>query len=234
VRAKTAALLGAPLILTGCTGVLDDRARFAGAAGPNADYAVPVQSMEDRRFATVVRQRYDFSCGSAALATLLRYHYGGAQDEEQVFRGMWAEGDQEQIRRLGFSLLDMKRYLASAGHKADGFEVTLDEVAKAGVPGIALINLNGYRHFVVVKGVSDEEVLVGDPALGLKPMKRDAFTKAWNGIYFALNDSLGRGRSTFNRNSQWAQFSRAPTGAGFTDPISQQALMLSAPFYRDF
>lgn len=234
MRLQTASLLLATVLLPGCAASVEGTSRFAGTAGAIGDYSVPVQSMEDRRFASVIRQRYDFSCGSAALATLLRYHYGGRQDEAQVFRGMWAEGDRAQIRRLGFSLLDMKRFLASAGHKADGFEVTLDEVAKAGVPGIALINLNGYRHFVVVKGVSDEEVLVGDPALGLKPMRRDAFAKAWNGIYFALNDSLERGRSTFNRDSQWAQFARAPVGAGFTDPISQQALMLTAPFYRDF
>ena len=231
---RSAALLAAGAALTGCTAAVDGPARFAGAAGPAGDYAVPVESVEDRRFASVVRQRYDFSCGSAALATLLRYHYGKMGGEEQVFRGMWAEGDRAQIRRLGFSLLDMKRYLASIGHKADGFEVTLDEVAQAGVPGIALINLDGYRHFVVVKGVSDQEVLVGDPALGLRPMRREAFTKAWNGIYFALNDSLARGRASFNRGVQWAQVPRAPAGAGFTDPISQQALMLSAPFYRDF
>lgn len=190
--------------------------------------------MEDRRFATVIRQRYDFSCGSAALATLLRYHYGGAQDEEAVFRGMWTEGDRAQIRRLGFSLLDMKRYLSTLGYKADGFQVTLDEVAKAGVPGIALINLNGYKHFVVVKGVSDDEVLAGDPALGLKPIPRAEFQKAWNGVYFALNTNLKRGRSAFNRDAQWAAFSRAPIGSAFTEPLSQQALMLTAPFHRDF
>ncbi len=234
MRFSAAWLLTAIALLPGCAASIDGPARFAGAAAAVGDYSIPVQSMEDRRFASVVRQRYDFSCGSAALATLLRYHYGGRQDEAEVFRGMWAEGDRAQIRRLGFSLLDMKRYLASAGHKADGFEVSLDEVAKAGVPGIALINLNGYRHFVVVKGVSADEVLVGDPALGLKPMRREAFAKAWNGIYFALNDRIERGRSTFNRDAQWAQFSRAPVGANFTDPVSQQALMLTAPFYRDF
>ena len=234
MRARAAFLLPASLLLHACGATINGPARFAVTTGLGGDYAVPVQSIEDRRFATVVRQRYDFSCGSAALATLLRYHYGGRHGEEQVFRGMWAEGDREQIRRLGFSLLDMKRFLAANGHKADGFQVTLDEVAEAGVPGIVLINLNGYRHFVVVKGVSDHEVLVGDPALGLKAMDREAFTKAWNGIYFALNESLDRGRASFNRDSQWAQFSRAPVGSGFTDPISQQALMLSAPYYRDF
>ena len=231
---RVIALICASAFLPSCASSVESGTNFAGAATAIGDFRVPVQSIEDRRYASVVRQRYDFSCGSAAVATLLRYHYAGKQDEEQVFRGMWARGDRDQIRRLGFSLLDMKRYLATLGYEADGFEVTLDEVAEAGVPGIALINLNGYRHFVVVKGVSSEEVLVGDPALGLKPMPIEDFKKAWNGVYFALNNDLQRGRSTFNRDKQWASFSRAPVGSGFTDPLSQQALMLTAPFYRDF
>ena len=204
------------------------------STGPVGDFAVPVQSFEDRRFASVVRQKYDFSCGSAALATLLRYHYALNQDEEASFRGMWAAGDQAQIRRVGFSLLDMKRHLATLGYQADGFKVTLDEIAEAGVPGIALIDINGYKHFVVVKGVSPDEVLVGDPALGLKTMSTGDFKAAWNGIYFALNSKLDVGRRNFNNAAAWSRFARAPTGAGFTDPVSQQALMLTAPFLRDF
>jgi hypothetical protein len=227
------ACIGA-LLLSGCQSALPDQTAFTGNLGPVGDLRVPLESVEQRRYATVVRQRYDFSCGSAALATLLRFHYGLGQDEADVFRGMWAKGNREQIRRLGFSLLDMKRYLASIGYEADGFEVTLDEVAKAGVPGIALINLNGYRHFVVVKGVAGGEVLVGDPALGLKTMEAAAFGKAWNGVYFALNSKLDTGRAHFNRDAQWAQYARAPTGAAFTRPLSQQALMLTTPFFREF
>lgn len=210
------------------------KAAISVPTGGIGEFAVPVQSVEDRRFASVVRQKYDFSCGSAALATLLRYHYGVDQDEADTFRGMWAAGDRAQIRKVGFSLLDMKRHLAKLGYQSDGFKVSLEDVAKAGVPGVALINLKGYKHFVVVKGVSAEEILVGDPALGLKTMPVAEFNSAWNGIYFALNSKLETGRRNFNNDLVWSRFARAPTGTGFSDPLSQQALMLTAPFYRDF
>lgn len=224
-------LLGSGLALAGCAGDLSHSPAFAGNAGPIGDFAIPVKSVEERRYETVIRQKYDFSCGSAALATLLRYHYGStSHDEESAFRGMWVAGDRDQIRRLGFSLLDMKLYLSKLGYKADGFEVSLDEISKAGVAGIALLNLNGYKHFVVVKGISDDEVLVGDPALGLKTMRHAEFKAAWNGVYFAVNSHAERGRAAFNRDVQWAAFSRAPIGSGFTDPLSQQALALTAPF----
>ena len=231
---RSMAAMSSALWLGACSMNSDLPTALSVSTGPVGDFAIPIQSFEDRRFATVVRQKYDFSCGSAALATLLRYHYALDQNEEASFRGMWAAGDRAQIRRVGFSLLDMKRHLAKLGFRADGFKVDLDQIAKAGVPGIALINLNGYKHFVVVKGVSPTEILVGDPALGLKTMPIAEFKTAWNGIYFALNSSLDTGRRNFNSDAAWSRFARAPTGAGFTDPVSQQALMLTAPFYRDF
>lgn len=224
----------AAMLLSGCATGPMGPSTLSLTGGSTGDFAVPLRSFEDQRFVTVVRQKYDFSCGSAALATLLRYHYGLSQDEESTFRGMWAAGDRAQIRRVGFSLLDMKRHLAKLGLRADGFQVSLPEIAKAGVPGIALINVNGYKHFVVVKGLSDGEVLVGDPALGLKTMSAAEFGKSWNGIYFALNSELERGRKNFNNAAAWSRYARAPTGAGFVDPVSQQALMLTAPFLRDF
>ena len=147
---------------------------------------------------------------------------------------MWRSGDRAQIQKLGFSLMDMKRYLTASGIVSEGYQVTLDQMEAGGVPGIALIELNGYRHFVVVKGINERELLIGDPALGLRTMPRKEFTAAWNGIYFIVDQDTRVGRRTFNRDSQWAAFSRAPVGAEFAHPLSQQALTLTAPFIRDF
>lgn len=226
--------VGAALaLLAGCASPVEGGAYFVDAAGPAGDFALPLQSVEDRRFTGVVRQRYDFSCGSAALATLLHYHYDFVVREDTAFRGMWLNGDRDQIRRVGFSLLDMKRWLASRGLSADGYQVSLDEIARTGVPGIALIAVKNYRHFVVVKGVRDDEVLLGDPSVGLSVMPRDAFVAAWNGIYFVLSDDQPLAKARFNRDGQWGAFARADLGGRFTEPVSHQALMLTAPFYRD-
>lgn len=227
-------LAGAALaLLGGCASQVEGGAHFVDAAGPVGDFALPLQSLEDTRYAGVIRQRYDFSCGSAALATLLRYHYDFQVREDTAFRGMWLNGDQEQIRRVGFSLLDMKRWLASRGLSADGYQVSLDEIARTGVPGIALIAVKNYRHFVVIKGVREDEVLLGDPSLGLSVMPRDAFLEAWNGIYFVLSDDQPLAKERFNRDGQWAAYNRADIGGRFTEPVSHQQLMLTAPFYRD-
>ena len=226
-------VLASPLLLCACAAEVAQGPRFVAPVGPVGDYRVPLSSVQEQRFSGVERQRFDFSCGSAALASLLRYHYGYDIHESNAFRGMWASGDQAQIRKVGFSLLDMKRWLASRGIKADGYKVALTEVEKTGVPGIALITIRNYRHFVVVKGVRRSEVLLGDPAAGLSVMPRAQFEAAWNGIYFVLGDDQPLAKRNFNRDAQWASFARAPVGEGFSDPVSQQALMLTAPFYGD-
>lgn len=234
MRRAVAGLLVAAT-LAGCAPQLDE-ARPLVTLGPtgSSDLALPLTSLQETRFTGVIRQQFDFSCGSAALATLLRYHYDYDVREEMAFRGMWARGDQALIRQVGFSLLDMKRYLTRIGLRADGFKVSLDDIQKTGIPGIALITVRNYRHFVVVKGVSDAEVLVGDPSVGLRAMPRDDFQQAWNGVYFVLNTDQDQGRTAFNTGLQWASLPRAPVGSRFADPISQQALALTAPFYRDF
>lgn len=73
--------------------------RTHGEAG--GSYTISVVSWRDIPFRTVVRQRYDYSCGSAAIATLLRHHYGLDAREAQVFQSMYARGDQERIQRVG-------------------------------------------------------------------------------------------------------------------------------------
>jgi hypothetical protein len=167
-------------------------------------FAVPVMSYTERFFSTVVRQQFDFSCGSAALATLLTFHYERPTNEATVLKAMFEAGDQQKIREVGFSLLDMKRYLASVGLDADGFSVPLDKLAEAGVPAITLIEINGYRHFVVLKGISDDIVLVGDPALGLKTFERDEFERLRvNDIVFVVRNDLQLAQNHFNMDEDW-------------------------------
>ncbi len=228
------AMTGA-LLVSGCAAVPidDNRFQLTTHAGSVALDTAP-RSMIEMRYDTVVRQQFDFSCGSAALATLLTYHYGREQGESQVFRGMWRDGDREAIQRLGFSLLDMKRYLAANNIDANGYQVNLDQVREAQVPGIALIAPDGYRHFVVVKGVEDGFVLVGDPSLGLRRMDREQFEKDWNGVYFVVTGGANINGFAFNADAQWGRVSAFGPDQGMFQPVSQQVLNLTAPGYGEF
>jgi predicted double-glycine peptidase len=172
-------------------------------------YTVPVTSMKSARFSAMIHQQYDFSCGSAALSTLLTYHYGFRVTEQTVFEEMFANGDKDKIRRDGFSLFDMKRYLENHGFHADGFEAPLAKLEDAGIPAIVLINENGYNHFVVVKGIRDGRVLIGDPSGGVRAVAKPAFETLWtNGIIFVVTNRQEMAK--FNVASEWAAMPRAP------------------------
>jgi len=186
-------------------------------AATGGDLFVKVKSLKELRFRTVVRQQFDFSCGSAALATLLAYHYEDKVTEQDIFKDMYEKGNQEKIRREGFSLLDIKNYLGTRGYRADGFRTSLDKLASIGVPAIVLINHNGYRHFVVVKGISQREVLLGDPAVGLKRMARADFEPMWNGILFLIRNKKDVAQSNFNRSGEWSVQAKAPLGLALSN-----------------
>jgi len=201
--------------------------RFHGEAGGN--YALQVTSWRDIPFRTVVRQQYDYSCGSAAVATLLRFHYGVAVRETEVFRSMFERGDQPRIRQVGFSMLDMRNYLESRGYRADGLRLSLDRLAQLRIPAIALITRGGYRHFVVVKGVSSTSVLIGDPTFGLLTYTRADFEAVWNGVVLAVRQAPeGTQAATFNSADEWRPWSSAPMDDA-TGPVSPAELMLSMP-----
>ncbi len=62
----------------------------------------PVQSIRERKFSDIVEQKTDFSCGAAALATVLRQAYWLDVDEEHVIKGMLVNADQNLVRTQGF------------------------------------------------------------------------------------------------------------------------------------
>ena len=177
------------------------------------DVFFPVTSIKQARLSSTTLQQFDFSCGSAAVATLLTYHYGYPVSESTVFEYMFSQGDQKKIQREGFSLLDMKRFLIAQGFDADGFEQPLDKLVEARLPAIALINENGYMHFVVIKGLRGDRVLIGDPANGTRAVQRNTFEASWKSrLLFVIHNRMESAR--FNLASDWRVAPQAPLTAG--------------------
>ena len=196
--------------------------------GPrDGGFAARVISVKEARFTTTVRQQYDFSCGSAAVATLLTHHYGIPITEREVFEKMFAQGDQAKIRKEGFSMLDMKRYLESRGFRADGFEQPLERLEQEKLPAIVLLSERGYRHFVVVKGIGRGRVLVGDPAMGTRALSFDRFSRLWvNQLLFVIHNR--RELAQFNRAGDW----HVAPGAPLFEAIVRDRSLDSLPVRR--
>jgi predicted double-glycine peptidase len=196
--------------------------------GPrDGGFALRVVSVKEARFTTTVRQQYDFSCGSAAVATLLTYHYGVPVTEREVFAQMFERGDQAKIRKEGFSMLDMKRFLESRGFHADGFNQPLERLEQESLPAIVLLSERGYRHFVVVKGIGRGRVLVGDPAMGTRTISFDRFSHLWvNQLLFVVHNR--REAAQFNVAGDW----RVAPAAPLFQAVSRDRTLDSLPVRR--
>ena len=192
-------------------------------------YAVKVTSLKEARFKATLRQQYDFSCGSAALATLLTHHYGQAMTEQVIFEEMFAGGNQEKIRKEGFSLLDMKNFLKKQGYEADGFELPLNTLMASGLPAIVLVSDKGYQHFVVIKGIQEGRILLGDPSGGARAMSIAAFEAIWsNKVLFVIHNQ--RTIARFNQVADWQTNPKAPMRNGFNlEGLSFMALTKFGP-----
>lgn len=165
---------------------------------------------------------------------MLSFHYEDTVGELEVFGDMWEHGDQQKIQKQGFSLLDMKQYLERRGYKADGFKIALSQLEKAKVPAITIINNNGYLHFVIIKGVNDSAVLLGDPALGLKRVDLQKFTELWeNRVLFVIRNKKNIAGKYFNNDDEWSLSPKAPLGIA-VDNGSLASFNLLQPGRYDF
>lgn len=157
------------------------------AAGYDPVYAESpraVRSMLEMRREGVVVQQWDLSCGAAALATLLNYQHDDLVTEREIASGLIARGEylaNPQIVRYrqGFSFLDLKRYVDARGYRGAGYgRLTLEQL-EALAPAITPVDFNGYRHFVIFRGVRGDRVLLADPAYGNRTMPARRFIRVW-------------------------------------------------------
>ena len=204
-----------PLILSGLlvcgAGAQAAPMELAGLSGGR--YVLQVTSLKEAKFKATTRQQYDFSCGSAAVATLLTHHYNYPVTEQAVFEAMFALGDQAKIRKDGFSMLDMKNYLKTHQFQADGFELPLAKLLESGLPAIVLIAEKSYHHFVVIKGMRDGRVLIGDPSTGTRAVAQAQFESIWaNKLLFVIHNK--KTQALFNTPTDWQVAPRAPLTAG--------------------
>ncbi len=173
----------------------DGRIAIAPVAPGLPGFSVPMRSMRELRYAGMVRQETDFTCGAAALATVLQQMFGRSISEREIINDMLAHTDREEVRSRGFSMLDMKHYLERHGLRGRGYKIDARVLMTVKIPVIALQTTRQYAHFVVLKRIHAGIAYIADPALGHRQIPVEEFVAAWNGIVFAV---LGDGRQADN------------------------------------
>jgi uncharacterized protein len=144
----------------------------------------PVKSLLEIRQDGVTVQKWDLSCGAAALGTVLKYQYDDPVSERDIAKALIGRDkyiDNPALVRMqeGFSLLDLKNYVDARGYTGIGYgELQLDDLIER-APIIVPIDANGYNHFVVFRGMLGNRVLVADPAWGNRTLTVDEFEDEW-------------------------------------------------------
>jgi len=176
--------LASPLLFP-APALAQDAGEAAGVQGSKN-----VRTLKEIRGEGVTRQRWDISCGAAALSTVLTYDFKDPTPETAIVVWLLHRLDAGRVRaRGGFSLLDLKHFAEARGYHAEGFSgMTIQDLALEKTSVITPIHAKGVDHFVVVKGFAAGHVLLADPAFGNMTMRVDEFQKLWkNGIEFVVH-----------------------------------------------
>ena len=159
---------------------------FGGISLPSG-----LQPFSQQRWDGIVRQHLDAGCGPASLATFYTNYLGLPVSEEQMARALTAESlrrgrPRADIQRRGYSLGELKRVAERGRLVTAAFKPGLYELHRLQIPVITHMTIRGYGHFVVVRGVIGDRVIVADPNFGNMTYPLGQFAKSWTGAMLAI------------------------------------------------
>jgi predicted double-glycine peptidase len=162
-----------------------------------------VESLQARRDAAVVKQQFDYSCGSAALATLLSFGLDDRVSEQDLLRALLEPLSAPELAKLehqGLTLAALQKLARARGHRAQGFRIESSQLAALTRPVIVFIRPNGFPHYAVLKGLRGDRAYLADPTLGNLRLPLYQFLAQWA-------DESGRGviLAVENKSGQWPE-----------------------------
>ena len=130
----------------------------------------------------IVKQDGYKECGAACLLSIIRYYNGNIPINKLV--------ELTHTNKEGTSFYNLKQAASKIGLDAKGFKIDNENIIslrKIKQPSICQIISNNYTHFVVIYNISNKEITIMDPAIGLKKIKIDAFLNSWTGYILIFN-----------------------------------------------
>ncbi len=130
----------------------------------------------------LTRQEFDYSCGSGALSTIMKYYYNQNISEKNVLdavleaKGIGKEQKKElEDTNMNLSFLDLSEYVKIKGFKALGLALDLESLKKLKIPVILFVKIRKNEHFTVFRGMDDTNVYLADPTFGNTKIKISKF-----------------------------------------------------------
>lgn len=133
----------------------------------------PIKSWIEFKNENLIRQEYDYSCGSATLATILKYYYGFQVEEKDVLDDILKSKGFDVSKKIllengetNLSFFDLSEFSQRKGFKAIGLAMDMDSLKNLKVPVILFVKVRKDEHFTVYKGMDENYVYLADPSFG--------------------------------------------------------------------
>lgn len=152
---------------------------------PNYEFG-DKSNLDAIRWQGVIRQDLDFSCGIASVATVLKYHFSYEVTEKELLQDFIKKLSEQELNEVfekGASLAQLGDLLLDRNLAVRNWRLEIDELRKlTGVlPAIVYLETPDFRHFAVVRGVSDYQVSLADPSRGNVRLTIGEFLEEWQG-----------------------------------------------------
>lgn len=173
------------LLLTSCITINQKEKKPAIIKTHNIKFQKDIQSIYDFKTQNITMQKRDYSCGAAALATLLQYYFDDPITEEKILLDIFKHLPNDSLatkRSIGLSMLDLKEYATRHGYQAIGIKLTPSQLKNLKIPILAFVSSKGYKHFLVINQIIEDRILLSDPSLGNIRMPIYKFMDEFSGI----------------------------------------------------
>jgi len=187
---------------------------FAGTVNiitPFKVLKVHIKSFSEIRSENMVKQHYDYSCGTSSLATILRFFYHKNITESQILKwilvnkGLLSKNCQQKIEKCRIkkqlqklenkdfmlSFWDLAKFSKEVGFKPVALAVDIKTLFQLKVPVIVYVKPRKWdSHFSVYRGTDGKFVYLADPSYGNIRVKLSKFKS----IFYLKEDKFKKGR----------------------------------------
>jgi uncharacterized protein len=141
-----------------------------------------VASWKQIKRSYIVMQKRDYSCGAAAMATILKYYWGDKVTEDQILLVIEKILTPEEMKdrfKKGLAISDLRRAAVEMGYLSSIGTLSFRQLSESKVPLVVGISPDGYDHFVVYRGMDYDYVYVADPIRGNIRITHRDFVSQW-------------------------------------------------------
>ncbi|TWU25963.1 C39 family peptidase [Bythopirellula polymerisocia] len=142
-------------------------------------YVCSWKSLKERN---VVMQKRDYSCGAAALATVIKFYIGDPMNEGVILRTLDGLLTFEEVKdriENGLAMSDLRKAAVELSYQSVVAQMSLEQLFESKVPLVVGITENEYKHFVVYRGTDYQYVYLADPIRGNIRLLINDFACQW-------------------------------------------------------